>query len=171
MPLTRSRHRTRRRRALLDLCGREILGMRRDTPDEPGRIAQLAIAIAPELILQREHHLAAVGKRMRPRGVGVRDIQVQAQRPVAFRDGRPSHLRERVVEHHDGIVDLHVGVHELAARPGRAAGLDGVERAFQKLDVCGATRHGKVYRDRAEAGRNRMRSFCHCSAPHVRYRR
>ena len=65
-------------RALLDLLRRQVFDVRGDGPHETGGIAELAVAIAPELILQREHHLAAVGQRLRPGSVGVRHIEAAA---------------------------------------------------------------------------------------------
>src|SRR5579862_6232393 len=138
--------------------------MRGDAPHEASRIAHLAVAIAPKLVLERENDLAAVSQRLAPGGIGVRHVEAETQRPVALGNRRAPHFRERVVEHHHGVADLDIGMHEFAAWSGRAADLDRVEGALQKIDVTGTVRYSEVDGESGESRGDGLGCFGHIPA-------
>ena len=56
----------------LDFFFGEVLQVRCDCPDEPERVPQLAVAVAPELISYWRYDFATSSDGLRPRSIGIR---------------------------------------------------------------------------------------------------
>ena len=101
-----------------------------------------AVAIAPELILQRSDHGCSGIQRALELGVDVLGVlQVDGDRRAAERLRRHrlavAHLGEVVVEHHQSAVDVQGGVDQPAVGPGNAAALGGTEGLDVEVDGRG----------------------------------
>src|SRR5215467_9990522 len=56
----------------LDFFRRQVLQVRCDCPDEPERVFQFAVAVAPELIPYWRYDFATSRDGLRPRSIGIR---------------------------------------------------------------------------------------------------
>src|SRR5260370_12352169 len=80
-------------RACPDLFGCQLFLMRRDRPGEAKWILDLAVAISPELVGEREGDLATRRHRFLKGGVGVWNVKVHHDRPMSLRDWRRAEFR------------------------------------------------------------------------------
>src|SRR5260370_39663381 len=109
-------------RARPHLFGCQLFFMRRDRPGEAEWILDLAVAISPELVGEREGDLATRRHRFLKRGVGVWNVTVQHDVPISLRDWRRAEFRKMIGQHEHAIADLDRGVHQVPARSARPAG-------------------------------------------------
>ena len=103
----------------------------------PERILELAVAVAPELVGQFDHHARAGIDRAVPPGVGILDLQVQHH---ADRIGqvRTAMMFGKMVVHHQGrTIDLQMGMHQPAIVGGMAHQFLGAERLLVEVDGFG----------------------------------
>ena len=93
------------------------------------------------VLLDRHLNRGRAGRERPPvRGVHVRDVDVHVRRhrrPIAAAIG----------DHHDAVVQPHLGVHQLAVRRGEPTQLDGIEGPNQKVDRFSGARNDEIGRN------------------------
>src|SRR2546422_7693136 len=109
----------------------------------PERIRQLSVAVPPKHVLHGCLRGRSGGKCLFEGGIHVFDIEKNAHRSPVQSLRRPrAHLWDLVGEHDDGIANLDLSVHDLAARAGHAEALEGTEGALVKVkSACGVAHH------------------------------
>src|ERR1700730_3993957 len=149
------------------LLRRHILHMRRDGPPVPERINDVAVPVTVELILRR-----ALQCRAECHGVGydrvdVLNVDEQGRWRAGQAAGRwclgPA-LRVLVLDDHDGIPDLDLGVGDGPVRPGEAHALGRAEHGCVKFEGLRGTLDGEAGRDTAIRIRDRV-GPCWCCHP------
>src|SRR2546425_4426987 len=109
----------------------------------PERIRQLSVAVPPKHVLHGCLRGRSGGKCLFEGGIHVFDIEKNAHRSPVQSLRRPrAHLWDLVGEHDDGIANLNLSVHDLAARAGHAEAFKGTEGALVKVkSACGVAHH------------------------------
>src|SRR2546422_3610967 len=109
----------------------------------PERIRQLSVAVPPKHVLHGCLRGRSGGKCLFEGGIHVFDIEKNAHRSPVQSLRRPrAHLWDLVGEHDDGIANLDLSVHDLAARAGHAEAFKGTEGALVKVkSACGVSHH------------------------------
>src|SRR6185295_16543523 len=126
------------RHPLLDLLRRQVPRMGRNRPVVAERVFQLAVAIAPEHLLDGHGDLGAGSHRLREHRINVFHVQVDRHRRALERKRtEPAPLRHFVGQHEGRIADLDRGMHQSAVRAGQTRFLDGVECLLIELDRVG----------------------------------
>src|SRR5438309_7010320 len=123
------------------------LDRHRDGPDVAERILELAIALSPELVLERQRRLRACVEGLVPKFVDVLggDVQVHGRRSRGRRRLRIS-ARELIGHHDDGIPNPDRGVHQCAIGHRRSIDLLGAEGPLVKLDRLRCSVDHQVWR-------------------------
>src|SRR3989441_1582602 len=131
------------RGSLADLRLSQIFFVRRDRPFMPERIRQLSVAVPPKHVLHGCLRGRSGGNCPFEGGIHVFDIEKNAHRSPVQSLRRPrAHLWDLVGEHDDGIANLNLSVHDLAARAGHAEAFKGTEGALVKVkSACGVAHH------------------------------
>jgi hypothetical protein len=99
-----------------------------------GRIDDLAVALAPERVLKGRVHLSPFGQRPLPQFVDRvgRDRERAVRSTDRERRASPK-LGEFIGDHHAGIAEAELDLHEPSIRDGNAVADLGAERAFVPL--------------------------------------
>src|SRR3989441_1913879 len=120
----------------------------RDGPDVAERILEFAIALAPELVLERHRCLRTRGDGLIPEFVDIFRVDVQVEGRSTCRGGRLRIATWELVRHHDErVADLNHRVHQGAVRHPLAADFLRSERLLVELNrFCGSVDH-EVRRD------------------------
>ena len=131
--------------------------MSADRPLMTEWVFHLAIAVAPEHVVEWHRDSRARGNCLLEDGVRVLNIEMDRYRRALERfraEGAPFwHL---LVQHHDGIADAHAGVHQFPIRPRHSGELGGPERLLLEFDRRGRVGTDKMRCDRMHPVRDRF---------------
>src|SRR3954447_19915710 len=112
-----------------DLVVRDVANALRQAPAVAEGVDDLAVALAPEYVLEWGVNIGAGVERALPERVDVFGREVQSDRCAADRRwGEDAHLGELVGEHDGRVAEGELDRHQLAPRQGDAAALLRAER-------------------------------------------
>jgi len=113
--------------AALHFFRRDVLHMLCEAPLMPEGIGQLAVAIAPELIVEWHVDFGARRDGAVKGSVHVFQVQEKTARVLGSWRGRAGHAGELVGQHKPGVADLYFGVADFAVRAGHSHNFLGAE--------------------------------------------
>src|SRR5260370_5812724 len=100
-------------------------------------IGQLAVAVAPKLIVEWHIYLGARSDSAVEGSIHVFQVQKETARVLGSWLGRAGHTGDLVGQHDMGVADLYFGVADFAARAGHSHNFRGAEDRLVKINRFG----------------------------------